>query len=187
MLKILANLLNDYQGEVVFDEQCREKPIYLDQDTTILDGSILENVLFGQTCTNERLIQISQAIGLDEVVGRQPQNWGTEIAKGKNLSRGQEQRVCLARCLIKEADTYLLDEATSNIDVVDEDKIMKALIGNQGILEAKTVLISTHKLSMIDYVDEVIYIKNGQVYQGTHMQLLKKEKSYAAFFEGKVT
>lgn len=187
MLKILANLLNDYQGEVVFDEQCREKPIYLDQDTTILDGSILENVLFGQTCTNERLIQISQAIGLDEVVGRQPQNWGTEIAKGKNLSRGQEQRVCLARCLIKEADTYLLDEATSNIDVVDEDKIMKALIGNQGILEEKTVLISTHKLSMIDYVDEVIYIKNGQVYQGTHMQLLQKEKSYAAFFEGKVT
>ena len=53
MLKILANLLNDYHGEVVFDEQCREKPIYLDQDTTILDGSILENVLFGQTCTNE--------------------------------------------------------------------------------------------------------------------------------------
>lgn len=134
MLKILANLLNDYQGEVVFDEQCREKPIYLDQDTTILDGSILENVLFGQTCTNERLIQISQAIGLDEVVGRQPQNWGTEIAKGKNLSRGQEQRVCLARCLIKEADTYLLDEATSNIDVVDEDKIMKALLGIAGIL-----------------------------------------------------
>ena len=82
MLKILANLLNDYHGEVVFDEQCREKPIYLDQDTTILDGSILENVLFGQTCTNERLIQISEAIGLNEVVGRQPQNWGTEIVQG---------------------------------------------------------------------------------------------------------
>ena len=53
-----------------------------------MDGSILENVLFGQTCTNERLIQISEAIGLNEVVGRQPQNWGTEIDKRKEFVQG---------------------------------------------------------------------------------------------------
>lgn len=183
LLKILANLLNDYQGEVVFNSNNMDKPIYLDQDTSILDSTILENVLFGQQCTSERLAMISEATGLNEILNRQPQSWGTEISKGKNLSRGQEQRVCLTRCLIKDAGIYLLDEATSNIDVVDEEKIMNNLIGQNGILKNKTVFISTHKLSMVDYVDEVLYIKDGTVYQGTHNQLLKELPSYVTFFE----
>lgn len=183
LLKILANLLNDYQGEVIFDSDNKDKPIYLDQDTSILDGNIMENVLFGQQCTSERLEMVSEATGLNEILIKQPQSWGTEISKGKNLSRGQEQRVCLARCLIKDAGIYLLDEATSNIDVVDEEKIMNNLIGQNGILKNKTVFISTHKLSMVDYVDEVIYIKDGCVYQGTHNQLLKEIPSYVTFFE----
>lgn len=183
LLKILANLLNDYQGEVVFNSSNLDKPIYLDQDTSILDSTILENVLFGQQCTSERLVMVSKATGLNEILNRQPQSWGTEISKGKSLSRGQEQRVCLARCLIKDAGIYLLDEATSNIDVVDEEKIMNNLIGQNGILKNKTVFISTHKLSMVDYVDEVLYIKDGTVYQGTHNQLLKEIPSYVTFFE----
>lgn len=183
LLKILANLLNDYQGEVIFDSDNRDKPIYLDQDTSILDGNIMENVLFGQQCTSERLEMVSEATGLNEILIKQPQSWGTEISKGKNLSRGQEQRVCLARCLIKDAGIYLLDEATSNIDVVDEEKIMNNLIGQNGILKNKTVFISTHKLSLVDYVDEVIYIKDGCVYQGTHNHLLKEIPSYVTFFE----
>ena len=183
LLKILANLLNDYQGELIFDSDNRDKPIYLDQDTSILDGNIMENVLFGQQCTSERLEMVSEATGLNEILIKQPQSWGTEISKGKNLSRGQEQRVCLARCLIKDAGIYLLDEATSNIDVVDEEKIMNNLIGQNGILKNKTVFISTHKLSLVDYVDEVIYIKDGCVYQGTHNHLLKEIPSYVTFFE----
>lgn len=186
LLKILANLLNDYQGEVSFNLSSTQKPIYLDQDTTIMDGTILENVLLGQKCTNERLLAVSNATGVDEVVKMQPHNWETEISKGKNLSRGQEQRVCLSRCLVKNADIYLLDEATSNIDVVDEERIMKALIGEGGLLEKKTVLISTHKLNMINYVDEVIYIKDRKVYQGSHEQLLESLQSYNAFINGKV-
>lgn len=185
LLKILANLLNDYQGEVVFNLNSTQKPIYLDQDTTIMDGTILENVLLGQKCTNDRLLAISNATGVDEVVKMQPHNWGTEISKGKNLSRGQEQRICLARCLVKNANVYLLDEATSNIDVIDEERIMKALLGKGGLLEKKTVLISTHKLNMINYVDEVIYIKDRKVYQGTHEQLLESIYSYNAFINGK--
>lgn len=185
LLKIMANLLNDYQGEVAFNLNSTQKPIYLDQDTTIMDGTILENVLLGQKCTNDRLLAISNATGVDEVVKMQPHNWGTEISKGKNLSRGQEQRICLARCLVKNANVYLLDEATSNIDVIDEERIMKALLGKGGLLEKKTVLISTHKLNMINYVDEVIYIKDRKVYQGTHEQLLESIYSYNAFINGK--
>lgn len=183
LLKVLANLLNDYQGEVLFDIHNAEKPVYLDQDTSILDSTILDNVLFGQQCTNERLMKVSEVTGLNEMVNKQPQQWGTEISKGKNLSRGQEQRICLARCLIKDSGIYLLDEATSNIDIIDEEKIIKNLIGENGILRNNTVFISTHKLSMINYVDEVIYIKDGKVYQGRHEELMKKISSYFDFFK----
>lgn len=183
LLKVLANLLNDYQGEVSFNLKNGDKPIYLDQETSILDGTISENVTFGQECTKERLIEISNVTGIDEVVNMQQQKWGAEISKGKNLSRGQEQRICLARCLIKDADIYLLDEATSNIDVVDEDKIMNNLLGVKGILQDKTVFISTHKLSMIKYVDEIIYIEDGTVHQGRHEEFLQTLPLYKAFFD----
>ena len=63
---------------------------------------------------------------------------------------------------------------------------MKALIGEGVLLEKKTVLISTHKLNMINYVDEVIYIKDRKVYQGSHEQLLESLQSYNAFINGKV-
>lgn len=183
LLKVLANLLNDYQGDVFYNLKSDDKPIYLDQETSILDGTISENVTFGQECTKERLIEISIATGIDEVVNMQQQKWGAEISKGKNLSRGQEQRICLARCLIKDANIYLLDEATSNIDVVDEDKIMKNLLGAEGILQDKTVFISTHKLNMIKYVDEIIYIEDGIVYQGKHEEFLQTLPSYKNFFD----
>lgn len=183
LLKVLANLLNDYHGEVFMNLKSGDKPIYLDQDTSILDGTILENVTFGQQCTEERLIEISAVTGVDEVVNMQQQKWGTEISKGRNLSRGQEQRICLARCLIKDAKIYLLDEATSNIDVVDEDKIMNNLLGAEGILRDKTVFISTHKVSMTKYVDEIIYIEDGFVYQGKHEELLRTLPLYKTFFD----
>lgn len=182
LLKILASLLNDYQGEILYDSLHMEKPVYLDQDTSILDSTILENVLFGQECTEERLIAVSEATGLDQIINQLPKNWGTEISKGKNLSRGQEQRICLARCLIKNAEIYLLDEATSNIDIIDEEKIIRNLIGSDGVLSDKTVLVSTHKLSMLKYVDEIIYISEKRVYQGTHDEILKVAPSYADFF-----
>ena len=183
LLKIIANLLNDYHGEVLFNKEINiSKPIYLDQEASILDGSIMENILFGQQCLNERLLEICQAVGIDEIIKKQPQNWMTNISKGRNLSRGQEQRICLARCLIKEADMYLLDEATSNIDILDEEKIINGLIGKDGILKNKTILISTHKLNMVDYVDEVIFIDDGRVYQNSHQELLAENSSYRAFF-----
>ncbi|MCR5194752.1 MAG: ATP-binding cassette domain-containing protein [Pseudobutyrivibrio sp.] len=183
-LKVVANLLCDYQGEVVFDKNVDGTPIYMDQDTTIIDGSIMENIIFGQKdISPERIDQMAKAIGLDTIIENQPLKWQTEIAKGKNLSRGQEQRVCLGRCLLKESDIYLLDEATSNIDVIDEEAIINNLLTSGGILDGKTVFISTHKLSLISYVDEIIFIDNGKVYTGTQEELLHNNQAYRELFQ----
>ncbi len=78
---------------------------------------------------------------------------------------------------------YLLDEATSNIDVVDEEQIIKNLLAPGGLLEEKTVFVSTHKLSMVEYVDEVLYIQDGHIYKGNHEELLAKFAEYREMFE----
>lgn len=183
-LKIVSNLLCDYNGQVLFNDSIKDKPIYMDQDTTILDASIMENIIFGQKDISQiRIDEVVKAIGLDKIVEAQPLKWFTNISKGKNLSRGQEQRICLTRCLLKDSSMYLLDEATSNIDVVDEEQIIKNLLAPGGLLEEKTVFVSTHKLSMVEYVDEVLYIQDGHIYKGSHEELLAKFAEYREMFE----
>ena len=73
-------------------------------------------------------------------------------------------------------------EQKINIDNLDEEKIINSLIGKNGILKNITILISTHKLNMVDYVDEVIFIDDGRVYQNSHQQLLAENSSYKVFF-----
>ena len=178
LLKIIANLLCDYKGNIYFDDLCRERPIYLDQDTCIIDGTILENIAFGQTIEQEKLDKVAQITGLDKIVNEQPLGWGTKISKGKNLSKGQEQRICLARCLMKESSIYLFDEATSNIDVIDEEVIINNLFNRYEELSDKNILISTHKLNIIKYVDKIIFVSNHKVHIGTHNELLESIPEY---------
>lgn len=177
-LKIIANLLCDYRGDLFFSETCKEKPIYLDQETCIIDGTILENVAFGQKIDKERLMRVAKITGLDRIVQQQPLGWSTKISKGKNLSKGQEQRVCLARCLMKKSEIYLLDEATSNIDVVDEEIIINNLFRQDSEIADKNIFISTHKLNIINYVDRIIYVSSNKIYIGTHEELLRSVDSY---------
>ena len=177
-LKIIANLLCDYRGEIFFADTCREKPVYLDQETCIIDGTILENVAFGQKIDLKKLMKVAQITVLDKIVNQQPQGWSTRISKGKNLSKGQEQRVCLARCLLKESDIYLLDEATSNIDVLDEEVIINNLFCEYEDIANKNIFISTHKLNIINYVDRVVYVSDNKIYFGTHSDLMKRVMSY---------
>lgn len=181
-LKILANLLDGYKGKVIYNSGYNSQPIYMDQDTSILDDTIFENMIFGQEYLPERVEKVCRDVGLDTIVKEQINGWNTKISKGKNLSRGQEQRICLARCLIRDANIYLLDEATSNIDSADEDKIIQNLLGEYGLLSEKTVFISTHKLNMIRYVDEVLFVNDKKIFLGKHEDLLEEHVEYANLF-----
>ncbi len=182
LLKLIANLQNNYDGQLIFNSMMKNKLIYMDQDTSIIDGTLIENIKFRQSCTEERFSNICNSIDLTSIVEEQPLKWLTKISKGKNLSRGQEQRICLARALIQDADIYLLDEATSNIDTPDEDIIIKRLLSENGLLANKTVLISTHKLNIIEHVDLVIFISNKKVFMNTHENLLKINSDYSQLF-----
>lgn len=183
LLKNFAHLLCDYEGEIIYNKQYPEKPVYLDQASSIIDGTIIENVLFGQEQDEKKLQRVCEITGLDTVVQKLRAGWQTEISQGMGLSKGQEQRVCLARCLLKEADIYLLDEATSNIDVIDEEKIVQNIFEKNEWMRQKTILFSTHKLSIIKYVDEVIYVADHTIMVGKHEELYNNISEYRKLFE----
>ena len=80
--------------------------------------------------------------------------------RGSNLSGGQRQRLALARALIRKPKILVLDEATSSLDEDSENIIIKAL---NKIAKNTTIIIVTHKLSILNNVDKIFYVKNGRV------------------------
>ena len=101
---------------------------------------------------------------------------------GSKLSGGERQRVLIARGLLKkDAEIYLFDEATSNLDANTEIEIMSQL---QSILKGKTVIHCAHRLSSIMDVDNIfVFNSNGLVEQGTHQQLLSGENNTSTYQE----
>lgn len=79
---------------------------------------------------------------------------------GKRLSGGERQRIALARAILKDAPIIILDEATSSIDIENEEKINRAI---EKIIENKTVIVIAHKLSVLKNVNKIVLIKDGKV------------------------
>ena len=92
---------------------------------------------------------------------------------GKRLSGGERQRITLARAILKDAPIIILDEATSSVDLENEDKINRAI---EKIIENKTVIVIAHKLSALKNVDKIVLIKDGQVIEeGPAEEIMKSD------------
>ncbi len=105
-----------------------------------------------------------------------PNKYDTNVGEfGSKMSGGERQRILIARGLLKEADIYLFDEATSNIDPNNEIKIMKQITE---LLKGKTVVLSAHRLTSVMDCDKIVVVDKGKVAEeGTHEELLAKEGS----------
>ncbi len=96
--------------------------------------------------------------------------------RGSNLSGGQCQRLALARALLHGGDIYILDEATSNIDVESENDIMQAL---QALAKTKTVILISHRLANVVSCSDIYVLDSGRLAEkGTHKQLLAQSGVY---------
>ncbi|MGP1419882.1 MAG: ATP-binding cassette domain-containing protein, partial [Sphaerochaetaceae bacterium] len=100
---------------------------------------------------------------------------------GTKLSGGEKQRLSIARAIIKDAPVVLLDEMTANMDVENEIEIQMAL---QELLENKTILMISHKLSAIKNADQILVLENGVISQrGTHKELVSKQGLYKRLWD----
>ena len=148
------------------------------QNTHLFKTSLIENLRYGNPdATTE---QINRAIDLSqsrEIIDRLPQGLDTVIgAEGTYLSGGEQQRIVLARAILKDAPIVVLDEATAFADPENEQLIRKALAH---LTQGKTVLMIAHRLTTVQDADSIVVVDNGEIVeQGTHEELLSREKQY---------
>ena len=148
------------------------------QNTRLFKTSLIENLRYGNPdATTE---QINRAIDLSqsrEIIDRLPQGLDTVIgAEGTYLSGGEQQRIVLARAILKDAPIVVLDEATAFADPENEQLIRKALAH---LTQGKTVLMIAHRLTTVQDADSIVVVNDGEIVeQGTHEELLSEEKYY---------
>lgn len=155
--------------------------IRITHDGHVFQGTVRSNLLLGNyEATDEKLVDILKNVRLWEVF-EQMEGLDTEIlSQGKNLSGGQAQRLSLARALIYDAEVYIFDEATSNIDIESEE-IITGII--EEISKRKTVIYISHRLRSIVNADNIYVMEKGElIEEGTHKELMDKKGKYKFLF-----
>lgn len=169
--KLLLGLYQPKDGAVKFgDVDIRQIPIsdlrgrvgVLPQDVVLFYGSIRDNVALGDpTITDHVILRAAALAGVTDFLRNNPAGFAAQVGEqGRALSGGQRQSVALARALVRDPEVLILDEPTSNMDTDSELLLQKRL---QGILEGRTLLLITHRLSMLRIVDRLIVMENGQI------------------------
>ncbi|WHH58693.1 ABC transporter ATP-binding protein [Petroclostridium sp. X23] len=153
------------------------------QSTKLFKGSLRENIVFGKENVGEE--EINKAIDFSqsrEIIENLPDGLDTVIgSKGTYLSGGEQQRIALARAIVKNAPIVLLDEATAFADPENEHLIQKAL---KELSRGKTTLIIAHRLTSVQNVDRILVIESGRIAEeGTHEELLKKGGIYKTMWD----
>ena len=147
------------------------------QDSKLFNGSIYENIAYAKpNATKEEVIHAAELAYVDTFIKRLPNGYDTIINNSNMLSEGEIQLINIARILLIKPPILILDEATSNIDLLTESKVQKAL-GN--LIKNSTSIIIAHRLSTIVNCDFIAYVENGKILElGTHKELLNKKGKY---------
>lgn len=155
----------------------------IEQDITLFSRSVAENIGFslGQQADRETVVQAARDAQAHEFIVELEKGYETIIGeRGVTLSGGQRQRLAIARALLTAPSILILDDSTSAIDSATEDAIQQAI---RRILEGRTTLLITHRLSQIRWADKVLLIRKGELIdQGTHEALLERSQLYQRIF-----
>ena len=164
-------------------EQLMDRVSFVFQDSFLFFDTLYENIRVGKPdATEEEVHAAARAAQCDEFIGRLPQGYQTLIGEGGvYLSGGEEQRVSVARAILKNSPILVLDEATAFADPENEYKMQLAL---QELIKDKTVIIIAHRLSSILSANQIIVLKEGEIVQkGVHAELSRKEGVYKKMWD----
>lgn len=153
------------------------------QDTALFASTVRENIAFGQNgAAMEQIREAARIAGADAFIERLPNGYETVLEQGgAELSQGERQLLTIARAVLTNAPIMILDEATSSVDTVTEQKIRRAMLN---ICEGRTSFIIAHRLSTIRDSDMIILIENGVIAEkGTHAELMELGGRYALMYK----
>ncbi|KAG0257232.1 Multidrug resistance-associated protein 1 [Actinomortierella ambigua] len=151
---------------------------YAAQQAWIVNATVRDNIVFGMPFDQDKYDRIIYAAGLKPDIEMLPGGDQTEIGeRGINLSGGQKQRISLARAAYQDADVYLLDDPLSAVDAHVDQHLWENLIGPEGLLKDKTRLLVTHGIHHLEYVDNIVVMKNGEISENGRYDDLMATKS----------
>ncbi len=152
------------------------------QDTALFGMSIKENICYGRKDVPfEQVEKAAKMAGADSFIRRLPQGYDTVLKQGgAQLSQGERQLLTIARAVLTNAPILILDEATSSVDTVTEQRIRRAMLE---ITKGRTSIIIAHRLSTIRDSDLILLMENGQIVEkGNHEQLMALNGRYAKMY-----
>ena len=192
LTKLVNRIYDVDSGRVLVDgvdvrrwnlDALRSQVSTIEQDIFLFSRSISENIGYGlgQKATQEAIEQAAKDAQADEFITSFKEGYNTEIGeRGVTLSGGQRQRIAIARALLTDPRILILDDSTSAIDSATEDEIQKAI---RRLLEGRTTLLITHRLSQIRWADNILVVRRGEIVDsGTHDELIQRSDTYRRIF-----
>ncbi|WP_233116037.1 ABC transporter ATP-binding protein/permease [Aggregatibacter actinomycetemcomitans] len=190
LVSLLMGFYQVQQGEILFNDidikQINRHSLYryvslVSHSSYIFKGSLRENMLMVlSNASDETIYRCLEQVNLANFVR---ENGGLEmplLSRGSNLSGGQIQRLALARALLHNADVYIFDEATSNIDVESEEIILQFI---QQLKHSKTIVMISHRLANAVNADQIYVLQSGRLAEsGDHASLMAENGIYAEMF-----
>ncbi len=184
---IILRFYDNYSGSILINSKdikeidlsaIRNSVSIVTQETILFNESIFNNIKYGNLeASDEEIVLVAKNAGVNSFAEELDKKLHTVIGEnGIKLSGGQRQRIAIARALIKDAPLLIMDEATSSLDNITENKIHKTI---NNLMNNKTKLIIAHRLSTIEDADIIYVLDKGKIEsQGSHKELILKSNIY---------
>ncbi len=185
-IQLLLRFFDVTNGEILIDgkniktitqENLRALTGLVTQQTTLFNDTATNNIALGKEVDFSAIQNAATLANAADFIEKLPQQYETNIGdNGIKLSGGEQQRLTIARAIYKNAPILILDEATSHLDSNSEKLVHDAL---QNLLQNKTAIIIAHRLSTVQFADEIVVLKDGNILeQGSHLQLMQRNGEY---------
>lgn len=186
IVRLLYRFYDPIEGRILINNQ-DIKDVSLDslrntmgivpQDTVLFNDTILYNIHYGNfNATIDQVTQVAQISDLHETIMRMPKQYNTIVGeRGLKLSGGEKQRVAIARTMLKNPLIFVYDEATSSLDTITEQNILRSV---KKLMDGRTSIAIAHRLVTVIDADEILVLEKGKVVErGSHKALITRPTS----------
>lgn len=191
LINLLMRFYDVNEGEILIDgvniKEMKRKNLrslygMVLQDTWLFTGTVKENISYGNpTASLDEIVSAAKTAHAHSFIKRLENGYDTELSEdGGSLSQGQKQLLSISRIMLAEPSMLILDEATSSIDTMTEQRIQKAFAK---LMKGRTSFIIAHRLSTIKDADLILVMKDGNIIeQGKHDELIEKGGFYSKLY-----